>query len=332
MTLPALNKSWQFRANRALPALGTAIADNRALLLEFRDGMKGLGSGWVDGTGAGTTPTNCFVTRYSCNSVTAGTAGDGVDRWTTSADLVWAAAGSAHSWYVFRQVAIATNFEALVSCEGAAGSGQLLTVVVSPSAGFTGGSTTARPTATDEIVLLAGLSWTNISSDISCRLHVQSSTDGQCTRLWVYQAGAVVAFWSFEKPQNPVASWTNPSASAVLGNVSSTLANLNDVASYRGRGASSMAMYLTTEYAGSARVASSMPGPNALSAAWPFLGSGLYSLTAANEGRHGNLFDLWWGLVAANEGDTYPDSGTTKQFAQVGDLIVPWCRTTMLTA
>ena len=132
-----------------------------------------------------------WTMRYSCNSVTAGAAGDGVDRITTNANLVWASAGSAHSWIVLRQTGIATNFELLLSCENAHASGTTLMIVVSPAAGFTGGTTTARPTATDEVVLnAAAVAWA-ASAVTALRWHLQQSTDGQCTRIITCAAGSI---------------------------------------------------------------------------------------------------------------------------------------------
>src|SRR5581483_5704779 len=180
MALPTLIKSYQFHVNQAYPANGSAIADNRALLLGARDGLKGNGSGWTDSNGSTTTPTNCWTTRYSCDSVTAGTAGDGVDRWTGQSALVWGNAGTqVHSWHVFRQDALGT-FDLLLSLEGGTANGNIMTAAVSPSAGFTGGTTTTRPTATDEIVLLNNTNW-NFGTDSSAVLNVVSSTDGQVT-------------------------------------------------------------------------------------------------------------------------------------------------------
>lgn len=331
MALPSLAKSYQFKVNQAFPALGTALADNRALLLGIRDGLKGVGS-WTDGAGSPFSPTNVWTTRYSCDSVAAGSAGDGVDRWVSASNLVWNNAGSAHSWYVLRQTAIATNYELLISLEGAAANGVLITVVVSPSAAFTGGTTTARPTATDEIVLLNNAQWNNLTGDLSAVLHVESSTDGQVTRVWIYQNNVVVAFWAFEKPQLPVSSWSNPSIAMILGNVAPTLANINSAANWNAKGVSTMALYGTVESIGTGPLPSQMPAPNDISGNWPFFGMGLFSLTAANRGRHGNPFDLWWGLTAANEADGYPSGAPVKQFVQVGDLILPWNRSTALTA
>lgn len=89
MSLPSLAKTWQFNANNSIAAQGTALADNRRLWRTLKDALIGFA-------------TNPWVMRYSCNSVTAGTAGDGVDRLTADSNFVWANDTVAHTWYVLR--------------------------------------------------------------------------------------------------------------------------------------------------------------------------------------------------------------------------------------
>src|SRR4051812_42695947 len=122
MALPSLTKTWNFLVNALIPATGSSLNDNRTLLKSIKDALKGSGT-WTDSAGAnlGGAPAGAWTTRYWWDSVTAGTAGDGVDRWGAIGNLVWANAGSAHSWYALRQTGIATNFEVLFSCENANG-------------------------------------------------------------------------------------------------------------------------------------------------------------------------------------------------------------------
>ena len=89
-----------------------------------------------------------WTVRYSCDGTTAGSAGDGVDRWTstfTPSKLVRASNGVAHSWMVLRNAA--SGLEACIDISGTVdGSGLLSFARVSNP--FTSGSTTTRPTAT----------------------------------------------------------------------------------------------------------------------------------------------------------------------------------------
>ena len=160
--------------------------------------------------------TNPWTVRYLCDSVTAGTAGDGVDRWSADTKLVWANAGTAHSWIVLRQTGIGTTYELLISCEGTSVSGSLLTILTSIS-GFSGGSTTARPTATEELTVASSGQWLG-ASDVSNRWSVMQSTDGQCTRILVGYSGNFTTLIVLDKPNNPTTGWTTPNFSALYYN------------------------------------------------------------------------------------------------------------------
>ncbi len=190
MTLPSLTKTWQFVPNYAIAATGTALGTNRTILKTIKDFLTTDAAEWVDNANIATTAANLWTVRYSCDSVVAGSAGDGVDRWDAITDLVWANAASAHSWIVLRNTAIGSTAELLISCEGSSGSGHVLTIAISPSAGFTGGTTTARPTATDEAVTLNNAAWGGVgTSDTSVKVHVVKSTDGECWRVFACNGG-----------------------------------------------------------------------------------------------------------------------------------------------
>src|SRR5690606_7711184 len=110
---------------------------------------------------------------------------------------------------------------------------------------------TARPTATDEIVMINGAAWGAINSDTQQRLHVMQSTDGACTRMAMHSASICKGFFMFDTPTNTVTGWTNPSITVALGlNSSSTVVSqsyLYDSVVAKGRGASTMSIYFTAE-------------------------------------------------------------------------------------
>lgn len=319
-TLPTLTKTWQFSVNNSTGATGTAIDVNRTWTRTVKDALLAFAS-------------NPWTMRYSCNSVTAGTAGDGVDRITTNANLVWANAGSAHSWMVLRQTGIATNFELLISCENANASGATLLVVTSPSAGFTGGTTTARPTATDEIAQTNPASAWGITTNTAMRWHLWESTDGQCTRLITCVSGAIYNTIWLDKPSNPVTGWTNPSLSyAAQGATGLSATTLGAVAGAFSARIGSTSALLAVSAEGLITSAGSVSFrtntnwgniANEVSGEWPMLPVGAICVTATVRGRHGTFQDLWTGSGGANTGDTYP-SGASNQFAQFDALILPW--------
>jgi len=318
MALPTLTKAWQHNVNNAISALGSALADNRRLLRSIKNALVGFGN-------------NPWTVRYSSSSVVAGTAGDGVDRWSADSDLVWAAAASARSWIVLRQTGVATNYELLLSCEAASGTGTTLMAVISFSAGFTGGSTTARPTATDEQILLNGANWGGAASDQATRWSVMQSTDGQCTRMILCIAGVVTAYWLFEKPANPSTGWTNPSVSYMVA-AAPTIGALSAQTSVLGKMRNSSTtgnVVITCEGNASFQIPTdTVYGniANEITGEWNMVPLGFESYTVGVRGRHGTFQDMWMGSTSIPTGDVYPNDGppSSAQFVQFGNLIFPW--------
>jgi len=322
MTLPALSKTYQFNVGQAITAQGTALATNRRILRTIKNTLIGFG-------------TNPWTVRYSCDSSSAGSAGDGVDKWAADSNLVWANSGSAHSWMVLRQTGIATNYEICISCENASANGSSITLVVSPSAAFTGGSTTARPTATDEIAILSNAVWGGVwSTDAASVIQAMQSTDGQVTRVLVHVSNTVRTFWSFSKPANAISGWSNPSLAVALGSASTgviTYANLNTAANGKSKvGSTTCSFYMTGEAFGGSMLGQQM-GKGQISNNWPIAGIGLASATALCVDRYGTVYDLWWGADTASEGATYPDDAT-RTFVQFGVLVFPWDGSVVVTS
>ncbi len=333
MTLPSLTKTWQFVPNYAVASTGTALGTNRTIIKAFKDFITTDAAEWVDNTNAATTVSNLWTVRYSCDSVAAGVADDGVDRWDAITDLVWANAGSAHSWIVLRNTAIGASADLLISCESASGNGANITIAISPSAGFTGGTTTARPTATDEIVVINNAAWGGVANtDASVKLHMMKSTDGECWRIFCCNTGQANTSWIFGKTIAFNASaWTNRLVMYAQGSTAgvNTLTNalLNTAANFTGRGVSSMTMYLAGMYYASGLANANITTANDLSSAWPFMPQQLVSATASNRGFQGYVCDLWYGSASVATGSTYPATGTQHQFVQLGVSIFPWCQT-----
>lgn len=336
MTLPLLGKTWQFVPNYAVTATGTALGTNRTILKAIKDFLTTDAAEWVDNTNVATTAANLWTVRYSCDSATAGTAGDGVDRWDAITDLVWANAGSAHSWIVIRNVAIGASAEILISCEGYATNGQNITLAMSANAGFTGGTTTARPTATDEVVLINNAGWGGVgNADNNVKLHVMKSTDGECWRVFCCNTGqANTAIIVGKAAAFNASAWTNrmvmfAQANSTAGTNVLTNALLNGAANFNGRGTSNMTLYLAGMYFAASLANAAITTANDLSSAWPFMPQQLVSSTASNRGFHGYLSDMWYGSTTVATGSTYPTTGTQHQFAQLGSLIFPWCQVAM---
>ena len=318
MALPAIDLTWRSNVNQTIAASGALLTTNRRVMRAIKDSL-------ISSAGYNVAPASLWTVRYSCDSVTAGSAGDGVDRWTSDGALVWANAASAHSWIVLRQTGIATNFEICISLEPVSATGSQYTIAVSSSAGFTGGSTTARPTATDEYSI-SKAAVLQTSGDSTYRLHALMSSDGKGTMVFVYSGAALFQVIMVGVPKQPVSGWTNPSWFYFNNNAapldSGTLATTVSPA-VRGRvGATTMSLYWTGEGVTTGLLCAGFTGANDLSSESPLFPIGIACNTSGAVGRHGVVYDVWWGLNNYAQGDTYPGDAS-RQYMQVGDIVVP---------
>lgn len=320
MSLPSLTRTWQFQVNANNPALGTAGATNQALMFALKSAFIGAGA-WTDSAGAGTAATNSWVVVRSSDSV----ATDATDRWAAAVNLVWAV--GSHSWIVLRQVGVATNYELCIDLNSATAA--QATIVVSPAAGFGTGTIGARPTATDQIILVSAGVWGGAVANVSTFLHVLKSADGAATRVAMCRSGFVSAYWLLEQPGQPVAGWANPSLTCLLADNASattvcTISALSNTAVIQSYSTNSFTSYLTglcTRTHG--LLATNQAVANDIGAEFPFFEQGIYSVVPNGRGRNGSVVDQWWGLAALADSDVYP-AGGTRNFLQLGDIIWPW--------
>ena len=331
MTNPTIQKTWEFQVNNL--TLGTlalsagANEDRREVLFNIKEALVNNGT---------TTFTAPWTVQLSSNASTAGAA----DNWTTASDLTWRDddTSNAFSWIVLRQTGISTTFELLITCEEdfTSADGARIGAWVA-QAGFTGGSTTARPTATDEREIRnstsSGFWGTGFdgSPNVNIRWHLMMSSDGQCTRILLFMDGIVTGLWLFDVPDNPVTGWSNPYVAAIYGEN-----NFNtNVTSYetwcegdtmKGRfSGTDTTMYLTSEGINNSLIGEFLYA-NQLDNTWPASEMALASKTSTFMGINGTMFDLWWGTgfpASEGTGRYYPEAGT-KLYVQVKDMIFPW--------
>jgi hypothetical protein len=331
MSSPTVTKTWQFNLNNYAPAdattAGGAHFNRRNMLLGIKNAFKGFGTQpWT-------------VTSSSDSSTTSAS-----DLWVDEGDLVWRDddTASAFSWIVLRQTGVSTTFEILITCEQdtVGNDGAQIGAWVA-QAGFTGGSTTARPTATDERILrdstLFGQwgSGANGTTGQDYRYHVMQSTDGQCTRVLIFINGVNTGFWIFDVPANPVSGWSNPYIAAIEANNDNTTnqatyARWYDFAAARSYyGGTEVTMYFSGEGFLSAGAGELITVPNQITGGFVASQIGLHSLSSSFTGRMGEITDLWWGYSFADTGRYYP-STAAKAFVQVSDLIFPWDGSSLL--
>jgi len=329
MALPVLDYStWRFKVNQNLDSPGTVLACFQQLLWSIKDSLI-TASGWTDSAGSGTTLTAPWTVIASSN----GTVADASDNWTTSADLVWAATGTAHSWIVLRQTGInGQNFELLLDCNSA--SNNRLTVSWTPATGFdvSSPSTLTAPTATYQSTLVANsVDWVTTAITFNCALHVQVTDGGECTRVVVYIGGACKAFWALDKPKDAVSGWSSPAIGYLSYSGAPLYTTLNDVTNARcWVGSVETSAYLASAAYGTAMLGQNLTVANEVSGCWPMIPVRVVTDTYPAVGLVGTLRDTWWGATGVADGDTYPDTGTLKQFLHVGNLIIPWNQSTPL--
>lgn len=347
ITLP-----WQFRTNRLLMGSPTIVGGipkfppeyliataGQNTLWDIKESLRGHGTDWTDLLGAPVaTPSGNWAVWYSSDSTVPGTgvAGDGVDHWVTPSNLVNGTGGAVRSWIVLKQPGIAANYQLCIALDSA--NPYEATVAVSPNAGFTGGTTTARPTATDEIVLVAAGSIGICSLNTAVnRVHVMKSADGSATRVIICRSGYVVALWMLERPSRPVAGWDHPSIAFLSAQSAArplasqlTQTTLNTQFNAKGRtkdypAGVAFGNSLAVDYSNGVSP-SVLPVPNDIDGTTPFYPIDLVNTsTFTARGRNGQVQDAWYIPWNFQDGCAVPNDDS-RQFVLVGLLTMPWNR------
>lgn len=348
MALPAFTKTWQFDTNNSIPA----AADTHDHYASFYiDLVRAL-------TGFSTLP---WEVSYSCNGTTAGTPGDGVDRIgsTLSNWVTTTGASSARSWIVL--VNPTTGMEFMISGQGSF-NGERPRVSVSWADGFTGGSTTSDPSATDEEQIYTGDDLFGLGNPQRDAVYnYMHSEDGKFTYIFANIANVCPLFIYLGEPENATAGWTNPLVAGCLADDGNTpefwpthvVVLVQDEFGFTG-GVTRMRANLTggtipiyTSFTcpamgdatstprlwGETQGGSNyVPGANDISGEWtlPRVGLVCYRQSGVN-GYHGRLPDLHFGQDPMSEGDTFPGDGS-KTRRTFGMLVAPWNGVTPVTA
>lgn len=302
---------------------GTAAADFKAMLVLLAGRLLAF-------TGASTNKPVCVG---SSNGTTA--ALDGTNRWSTNADIVIAAAGSAHSWIVFKFVGI-FNLQLLIATDNV--STDRISVIWS-LVGFSGGSTTANPTAADSTAGLNQEVWLNSSVSNQFRMHMALSANGQQFRMVIYRNNAPLFDCKAGRMLNPETGWTNPLFFKVIANSqSSTLLNaltIRDSAGYfRGYNPSGAAQTFITTCEVVGRTDQSPPErynqANDVSGSLDGIPVGLWCDTATIRGRMGQVPDLFIIADLPVDGDTAQKAPNTPllDWMVSGHTLFPWDQAT----
>jgi hypothetical protein len=249
----------------------------------------------------------------SCDSVTTSTS---VDLWDSDSDLVWAAAPSAHSWIVLQNNSMTSGFQVCIDLDGSAG---YIRMYIANSA-YSGGSTTAKPTATNEVEVTTGATaWTPVSTSWSRQYNMFYSSDGQCVRIYLaYNGNVSYGLINIEKIQN-APTWVSL---PVVANVTTSLTIRTSfptfgVCNFNGKKISVGfgGLVLATDI-----LDLTIFGSGDYNTDWPCNVVYLVSNNTAVPGIFGTLADLWQGVYSLVDFDYFPGDGSKAQVV-IGDLV-----------
>lgn len=307
MALPTLEKTWQFNVNQAISPSDVST-DRRNLWFKIKQTLT-------------TFPTNPWVVVRSSDSISVSSN----DLWLTEANVIQYNDANPHSWIVLQQPAMAGgNYQLCLSCDGT--DGQYGSIAVSPNAGFTGGSTLYRATATDEQAIVSHTCWSDLVYSGTTISHAMMSTDGLCTRMFTYSAGVCVNYFCIETladsplSNNSVIIWPgqNFSNRAVNNLLSTPLWGLR----YSG---TNLLCYTATEcFSGVAIPAQAAGVIHDFSGAYPITPLSVHSGTGGARGRAGRLVDLWMGSIAIPDASNFPVTPPDREFIQFRQFVLPW--------
>jgi hypothetical protein len=255
-----------------------------------------------------------------------GTTADINDNWNSRTDIVGATPGTAHSWIVLQNTAIAATFQICFDMVSATIGN--MTCVVSYSGSFTGfTSTTARPTASGETVILSAATWSP-SADAGYSITMYYSSDNKCNRIYFcpagYSSGSYVNFFIFDSPKDAVSWWDEPWIAGVK-NLVPTYTNLNNASSNT---------KLFTKING---IACDLAFASWGTTSGPYGGltyglgqdhNGAYvlspipiiSLTAIRPGIIGSIYDLYWVGTGVPSGSYIPTAAGSKRLFTYRDI------------
>jgi len=318
MAVPTVEKTYQFDVNNVI-ASETEVPFYQKLLHGVKEAMIGFA----------TLP---WTVISSSDSATAGAG----DKWVASTNLVWASSG-AHSWIVLQQGA--GGGQLCIDLFKSAGQTEDMFAFWSAGGNFTGGTISARPTATDEIdiVVAANSAWCGSQTGTPAQTiyHVMHSTDGLVDRVMFCTAGLAHSWWRFEPIKNPRAAHTNNPTQAIISGGSTaepTIANLRGVGesprTEKDGTGTSIVLFLAT-VSGSNVISLVEDAIAGVSEEWD---NELYAVeehwictTVGHRGPKGSSYDAWYGQSAITvTGDTMPNSTTVREFVNWGVFVWPW--------
>lgn len=360
MAAPALQKTWEFKVNQDLNTLGSYLTDRQRLLRTIKDSLIDgvtFTTPWtVQGSSNGVAAGMDAVDRWLLNTDVIWDSAGSAHSWIV---LRQAALGANVELLISCNTENRGNNPLYLTVLLAVG-----------GAGFAGGSTTADPTAAQTISAVlqptfvtaqAGIGlWMmgDSTATFNCALHVMLSDDGECTRVGVFVGGLPMLWLIVDKVNNPVTGLTIPIFGCWIADYTLSEVRTSDAPLWLDVMATSTPVYtetypwragtlrhsgtdfnvtFTTERTGSVALPTEGAVPerackiNALdSSKLALTAMGLYSKAVGRSGRHGAVYDLWFGDADAPVGRGYP-SDVAPDFVHWRHVVVAWNGAAMLT-
>lgn len=329
MSLPVIQKSWQRVFNI------DSGTDNRQILLDRAKALCGLA------TFGGQLMTQNLWTPIKCCNSTSVVSGF---NWNAVGDMVHGndAGTNARSWILLQNV---LGRQWLWDYRGT-GADQFY-MYISPAGLFTGGTPTARPTATDELGKdPSASSWGYYDTNQSPRMlqNIWLSADGKQTMIAGIHNGTHQTFFLFGDLEDPPSNWAHPTimygdgvgdggGSSFLGDHLIGFSNSINISGEATPGVSGAMRFIGEAVNGVPLVVNdgvhtAINVKNDLSGQWDVLDKfWLASTQETSFGQLGYWPDLWPTMPTQTgypTGSHFPGSGTLRQFVKFSDLILPW--------
>jgi len=358
MAAPALQKTWQFNVNQDLNTLANWITDRQRLLRTIKNSLIGFAlNPWtVQGSSNGVAAGMDAIDRWAANGDVIWNSVGSAHSWIV---LRQAALGANVELLIScnsKDQGNNARYLTVLLAVGGTGFGGGSTTA-DPTAAETI-STLLQPTFVNPAQ--AGIGYWIRGDDatgFNCALHVMQSSDGECTRVGVFIGSAPVTWIIIDKVRNPVTSLAIPIFACWMSDYNLSAVRTNDVPLWLDFMATSTPVYTetppwragvmhhavadfnvnyTTERTGSVALPVEGAVPerackiNALdSSKLTLTGIGLYSKASGKTGRHGAVYDLWFGDSWAPVGRGYP-SDAAPDFVHWRHVVVPWNGAAML--
>lgn len=307
-------------------------------LMKIKNVLKGSDNGkygWTDQSGTIVSTPTFWTVDHSCDSIIAGTVGDGIDRWSDLTKIVWGNVAGINSWIVLRNTTAGLFW--LISCENSASDTNTLDMWVSKvgfgaTYGGTNGTTSARPTATDEQNMLVSTLWGS-GNGLPIRFHIMMSSDGLATRVLITRAMSLCGMWLIEPLADPIENLENNLVAVAKGangsfDFSSGLSQ-TAIPLARKIGGPVINGIFTAEgsrYQFNTHITSTLADRtiwNDMAQRNSVFAINIYGLGYPTRGKIGTIADMWGGSDLILSGRSWPGDHSRKLIA-LGPLVIPW--------